>query len=167
MIVFLVGRELQTLHSLRRMFVKDLRERVRKAQVQIIPVVILHFQILGRKYRLRFGGRIDRAKTPNRLLRDKFKPTYHCAQAISAWQRRPQMWITETRKATSSNSWSCPKPWMWVFWVLYSFFTVDSILAALREAREGALKDRRKYQGEVEKIKVWLFLYYRFLKLFF
>ena len=30
---FLVGRELQTLHSLRRMFVNDLRARVRRAQV--------------------------------------------------------------------------------------------------------------------------------------
>ena len=33
---FSVGRELQTLHSLRRMFVNDLRARVRRAQVQNI-----------------------------------------------------------------------------------------------------------------------------------
>ena len=32
-IIFSVGRELQTLHSLRRMFVNDLRARVRRAQV--------------------------------------------------------------------------------------------------------------------------------------
>lgn len=34
-LLFLVGRELQTLHSLRRMFVNDLRARVRRAQVSL------------------------------------------------------------------------------------------------------------------------------------
>ena len=30
----------------------------------------------------------------------------------------------------------------------------NSFLAALRDAREGAMKDKKKYQGEVERIKV-------------
>ena len=44
----LVGRELQTLHSLRRMFVQDLRARVRRAQVYwYLPVDrrLQHFKI--------------------------------------------------------------------------------------------------------------------------
>ena len=38
--IFLVGRELQTLHSLRRMFVNDLRARVRRAQVTSFQVIL-------------------------------------------------------------------------------------------------------------------------------
>jgi len=34
------------------------------------------------------------------------------------------------------------------------------ILAALREAREGAMKDKKKYQGEVERIKVLSLFYF-------
>ena len=33
----------------------------------------------------------------------------------------------------------------------------NSISAALRDAREGAMKDKKKYQGEVERIKVGWF----------
>ena len=33
-------------------------------------------------------------------------------------------------------------------------------LAALREAREGAMKDKKKYQGEVERIKVLSLFYF-------
>ena len=38
-----MGRELQTLHSLRRMFVQDLRARVRRAQVSFLDINVIYF----------------------------------------------------------------------------------------------------------------------------
>ena len=161
MIDFLVGRELQTLHSLRRMFVKDLRERVRKAQVLIIPFDnTIQFQISGRKYRLRFGRRVDRAKAPNRLLRNEFKSTYHCAQAISAWQRRPQMWITETWKATASNSGSCPKPWMWVFRPRFQIFYRWFYFSCSARSERGRAEGQEKVPGRSRENQGLSFLRY-------
>ena len=91
--IFLVGRELQTLHSLRRMFVNDLRARVRRAQVTSFQVILN--QWLTRKlisktrlgwFRNRCRWRIICPETSNWFPRIKLEPTDHCPQATCPWQ---------------------------------------------------------------------------------